>query len=174
MSKVSIVLALALALLAHAVLAEKTTERSTPDTTSMAPVTPQTLKWSAGPPSLPSGAQAAALEGDMSKPGQFTTRLRVPKGYRVMPHYHPNVEHVTVLSGTIKVGMGDSFDEHAAMALPAGGFIAIPKGHHHFAYFPEETTIQLHGIGPWEITYVNPNDDPRKARAGAPRKPTAP
>jgi len=26
----------------------------------------------------------------------------------------------------------------------------------------EETILQVHGVGPWAINYVNPADDPRK------------
>jgi hypothetical protein len=31
-----------------------------------------------------------------------------------------------------------------------------------FGYTKEETVIQLHGVGPWGLTYLNPADDPRK------------
>jgi hypothetical protein len=32
---------------------------------------------------------------------------------------------------------------------------------HHFGWTAEETIVQLHGVGPWGVTYVNPADDPR-------------
>jgi hypothetical protein len=32
----------------------------------------------------------------------------------------------------------------------------------HFAWTKGETVVQLHGTGPWGITYVNEMDDPRK------------
>jgi mannose-6-phosphate isomerase-like protein (cupin superfamily) len=123
------------------------------------------LQWTAGPEGLPEGAQMAVLEGDPTKKGPFTVRLRLPANYRVAPHRHGNDEHVTVLEGRIRFGMGDRFDPEKMMDLDPGGFAMMPKGMHHFAEAPEEATIQLHGQGPWTITYVNPADDPRKKRA---------
>ena len=94
--------------------------------------------------------------------GPFTMRLRMPNGYRIPPHYHPAVEHVTVISGTFKVGMGEKFDAAAMTQLPSGTFAALPPGMRHYAEAQGETTIQLHGIGPWGIVYVNPADDPSR------------
>lgn len=129
-------------------------------------INPDTLKWAPGPNSLPAGAEVVVLDGDMSKKGsQFTIRLRVPDGYKVPPHFHPADEHVTVLSGTFYMGMGDKFDESTAMEMKVGGFHSIPKGVHHYGFFRGQTIIQLHGVGPWGITYVNPADDPRKKAA---------
>src|SRR3954454_19878869 len=68
--------------------------------------TPQDIKWSPGPPSLPAGAEVALLYGDPAKEGLFALRLKVPKGYRVPPHTHPRPEIATVLSGTVRLGMG--------------------------------------------------------------------
>jgi quercetin dioxygenase-like cupin family protein len=85
----------------------------------------------------------------------------VPNGYRIPPHHHPGVEHVTVLEGTFKVGMGDKFDPSALTALPAGTFAALAPGTRHFAEAKGKTVIQLHGVGPWSLVYVNPADDPR-------------
>jgi quercetin dioxygenase-like cupin family protein len=133
-------------------------------------VTQDRLTWGPGPASLPAGAQAAMLEGDLAKPGPFTVRIRVPKGWTVMPHYHPAVEHVTILQGSAKVGMGDKLDLGRATALPAGAFFAMPAKHHHFFAANEDSVVQLHGIGPWDIIYLNPADDPRKAKAGAPTR----
>lgn len=123
---------------------------------------PDSIAWSAGPVSLPAGARAAVIEGDPSKPGLFTLRLSMPEGYRIPPHFHPADEHVTVISGSFQVGMGDRFDETRLITLDAGSFGMLPTGMHHFARARVATVIQLHGIGPWSLTYVNPADDPRK------------
>src|SRR5688572_18095605 len=71
---------------------------------------PKAVKWVDGPPSLPSGAQFAVLEGDPTKEGPFTMRVKVPNGYRIPPHTHPKTERLTVISGTFRLGMGDTFD----------------------------------------------------------------
>jgi quercetin dioxygenase-like cupin family protein len=127
--------------------------------------TPAELKWQEGPPSLPPGAQAAVLEGDPSKPGPFTIRFKIPANYKIPPHWHPKAEHVTVLDGALYMGLGEVFDESAAQKLPVGGFAVMQIGTRHFAFTKEATIIQLHGMGPWGIQYVRPEDDPRqKAR----------
>lgn len=120
------------------------------------------LKWVSGPGSLPAGAQFAVLEGDPSKEGLFTMRLRLPDGYRVPAHYHSGVEHVTVIAGTFHVGVGDKFDKGATKPMPAGTFGYWPPPMRHFAWAEGETILQLHGMGPWTVTYVNPAEDPRK------------
>ncbi|MEX2216514.1 MAG: cupin domain-containing protein [Phycisphaeraceae bacterium] len=125
---------------------------------------PSELKWQEGPPSLPKGAKYAVLEGDPSKDGPFVFRVKVPDGYRIPPHTHPKVERVTVISGTFNIGMGDKFDEKAGTAMPAGTYGHWPAGMKHFVWVKGETVVQFHGIGPWSIEYVNPNDDPRRKR----------
>jgi quercetin dioxygenase-like cupin family protein len=105
------------------------------------------ITWGAGPPALPKGAQIAVLFGDPAK---------------VPAHMHPNDENVTVLSGTLHIGTGDKLDETKGEALGAGGYLHMPKGMHHYAWFSEDTIIQLNGVGPTGITYLNPADDPRK------------
>ena len=120
------------------------------------------LKWVDGPPSLPAGAKMAVIEGDPKAPNAlFTARFKLPAKYKIMPHFHPADEHVTVISGTFNMGTGDTFDAKKATALTAGGFAVMPKDHRHFAFTKGETVIQVHGVGPWGITYVNPADDPR-------------
>jgi len=126
--------------------------------------TPDSIKWQAGPPSLPAGAQLAVLEGDPTKEGPFTMRLKLPDGYRVPPHTHPKTEHITVISGTFNWGMGDKFDSAMTRPMPAGTFGFWPAGMKHFVWMKGETIVQLHGIGPWSIEYVDPADDPRKAK----------
>ena len=126
-------------------------------------VLPGDLKWAA-PPSLPPGARMAIVDGDPSKPGPFAFRLILPANYRVPPHFHPADERVTVLKGTFYMGRGEKFSASSARALPAGGFTTMPAGMRHFAFSKQGCTVQVHGMGPWGITYVNPNDDPRKKR----------
>lgn len=117
--------------------------------------------WKAGPPSLPAGARFAVLEGDPSKEGLFTMRLQLPDGFTIPPHFHGGVEHITVIAGTFNVGMGEKVDPASAQSMPAGTFGFWPAGMRHFAFAKGETILQLHGQGPWTITYVNPADDPR-------------
>jgi hypothetical protein len=119
-------------------------------------------KWGDAPPVLSAGAKLAVLEGDPSKPGPYTMRLKVPAGYRIQPHWHTGIEHVTVISGSFHIGMGDKFDETAGTLMSPGTFGFLPPKMHHFAWASEETVIQLHGTGPWEMIYVNPADDPGK------------
>lgn len=123
---------------------------------------PTSIKWVKAPEILPKGAQIAVLEGDPNKAGSFTMRLKLPANYRISPHWHSIMEHVTVLVGTLYLGMGDKFDKKQAVALPAGTFAYMQPNMHHFAFTKAPTIIQLQDIGPWDITYVNPQDDPSK------------
>jgi quercetin dioxygenase-like cupin family protein len=123
--------------------------------------TPDAISWGAAPNALPSGAQLAVLEGDPTKPGAYTMRLKMSDGYKIPPHHHLRREHVTVISGAFKVGMGDSFDEGKMNEFAPGSFAYLEPTVHHYAMAKGETVIQLHGAGPWEIKYVNPADDPR-------------
>jgi quercetin dioxygenase-like cupin family protein len=130
-----------------------------------ATVQPNALKWTAGPPGLPPGGQAAILAGDPAKEGVLVVRFRAKAGYKVPPHTHPTDESLTVLSGSIHVGMGDTFDRKKSEKIRAGGFVHLPKGMTHYVWFSEPGTIQVNGMGPFEIKYVNPADDPRGATA---------
>lgn len=119
------------------------------------------LKWTA-PAAYAKGAQFAVLKGDPTKEGFYVVRLKVPAGFKIAPHTHPNDENVTVLSGTFNIGMGAKMDETKGISIKAGGYSFVAKGMQHYAWFPEDTVIQLHGMGPQGITYINPADDPRK------------
>ena len=124
----------------------------------------QDLQWKAGPGSLPPGAKFVVLEGDPGKEGPFVMRLLLPDGFRIQPHSHPKVERITVISGVFNLGMGDTFDESKTRPLAAGAYGYWPAGMRHFVWAKGETVLQLHGVGPWSITYVNPADDPRTKR----------
>lgn len=127
-------------------------------------IAPDDVKWVDGPPSLPPGAKIAILEGNPAKPEPFTMRLKLPAGYKVMPHFHPAVEHVTVLSGTLHLGAGDTFDESKTTALGPGGFAVMQTGVKHFVWCKDEVVLQGHAVGPWGVTYANPADDPRNKK----------
>ena len=89
----------------------------------------------------------------------------MPDGYKIMPHWHPAQENVTVLSGVFHVGAGNTFDETKGMALPVGGFGYVGPHMNHFAWAEGETEVQVHGMGPFQMTYVNPKDDPSTTAA---------
>ncbi len=122
------------------------------------------LKWGDAPPFLPPGAKAVVLAGDPAKEGEFTLRLKFPKDYKVPAHWHPTSEHVTVISGSFHIGTGDKLDPAAGKELKAGGFTLLPAKTHHFAWASEETIVQVHGMGPFAINYLNPDDDPRNKK----------
>ena len=109
------------------------------------------IVWTDGPPSLPKGTKMAVLEGDPKKEGIFTMRLRVPAGSKVLPHWHPRPERVTVLSGQVKVGFGDDWNDAGMLSFRAGDFYVNPAESHHFVLFPRSTVIQITGEGPWEL-----------------------
>jgi hypothetical protein len=119
------------------------------------------LKWGPAPPALPAGASLAVLAGDPGKAGElFIIRLKAPDGYHVPPHTHPGDEHLTVIKGTFMVGMGEKWDDKAMKRFTAGGHTMAPKEMAHFAATKGETIVEVSGIGPFAIKYVNPNDDP--------------
>ena len=124
-------------------------------------VKPDELKW-APLGSLPCGAQAAVIEGPMNEAKPFTVRIKFPADCKIMPHWHPAVEHVTVVSGAFGMGVGDAHDAQKGMILPVGSVAIMQPNAHHFGWTTQETIVQIHGVGPWGITYVNPADDPTK------------
>ncbi len=124
-------------------------------------VTPDELKWT-DVASLPAGAKQAVIEGPLNDTVPVTFRLRFPANYEVPAHWHPAIEHVTVISGTFNMGTGDQLDRSQTRALSAGSVAIMQAKTNHFAWTSEETIIQIHGVGPWTINYVNPADDPRK------------
>ena len=127
-------------------------------------VSPDQVTWSPAPPVLPAGAKVAVLEGDPSQDAPFTMRVSFPDGYRIPPHSHPAAERVTVIEGTFRLGMGDKFDASALHSMPAGSYVSMQPGTHHFAQAKGKAVVQINGVGPWKLTYVNPEDDPSKSK----------
>jgi hypothetical protein len=125
--------------------------------------TPDQIQYGPAPGFLQPGAALAVLEGNpMAATGDYTVRLKMPDGYKIAPHWHPKRENVTVISGTLKVGMGDKFDESKMMSFPANSFAYLDPSMHHYAMGSGETVVQIHGSAPLKFNYVDPNDDPSK------------
>jgi hypothetical protein len=125
-------------------------------------LTPAEIQWRPGPSILPLGALEAVLYGNPIEDGLFSMRFKLPKGYRVPPHTLSKAGLFTVISGTFRIGMGEKADPSKARAMPVGSFIALAPDTPHFVSVDEETVVQLNNIGPWEISYIDPEDDPRQ------------
>jgi quercetin dioxygenase-like cupin family protein len=135
-------------------------------------LTPDKIQWGPAPPIFQPGAQFAVIAGDPSKAGPYIVRLKLPDGYKIMPHWHPTTENVTVISGEFHAAMGDKFDESSMGTLPPGSVAVMPPHHNHYAMAKGETVVQVNGTGPFKLTYVNPADDPTKGQSGAAPKAT--
>ena len=118
------------------------------------------MKWGEAPPVLPKGAQLTVLQGDPGKAGPFVMRLKVPANYKIAPHWHSKDENLTVVSGTFYLAEGEKVDTAHAHALKVGAFHYLPAQTRHYAYSKGPAIVQVHGEGPFDITYVNPADDP--------------
>lgn len=123
-------------------------------------VKPDGLKWTPfiGP------MQMALVSGDPSQPGAFVVRVKIPSGTVVAPHWHSTDEYLTVLDGQFSVAMGDVFDAGKLSVMERGDFIQMPAKMNHYAKAVTDTVVQLHGMGPFTLNFVNPADDPRLKR----------
>jgi quercetin dioxygenase-like cupin family protein len=121
------------------------------------------MKWGPAPASLRKGAELAVISGNPGAAGPFVIRLKVPAGYVIPPHWHPTDEHVTVISGTFALGMGEKIDKATMKEMPAGSYGMLPAEMRHYAMAKTACTVQVHGMGPFVLNYVNPADDPSKA-----------
>jgi hypothetical protein len=121
------------------------------------------LQWGPAPPGLPAGGRLAVLNGDPTKPGSFTIRLEAPKGYEVRPHHHPTSEQVRLIDGAFMVGHGKNWDDKKLEPLAMGAEVKMAAREPHFVRATEQSIVEIRSEGPFEITYENPSDDPRKA-----------
>jgi quercetin dioxygenase-like cupin family protein len=119
------------------------------------------LKWGEAPPAFERGAQFAVLSGDPGKPGLFVVRIKMPPGFRVANHWHPSDEHVTLLRGDANLQMDDSAQ---SQDLSGGAYVLLPARMHHAVSTKNGATVQVMAMGPFELTYVDPKDDPRKRK----------
>jgi anti-sigma factor ChrR (cupin superfamily) len=125
------------------------------------PINADELQWGPAPNAFPAGAQIAVISGDPFNEGLYVLRLKMPADYKIPAHNHPTSEYITVLSGDFHIGMGDKLDPQKGQLLRTGGFAEAPAKMNHYAWSTNETVVQVHGQGPFAITYVNPEDDPR-------------
>lgn len=121
-----------------------------------------TIDWK-DEPILPRGARSALVVGDPSKAGVFIAYLKFPANYVIPAHTHPFTEVVTVLKGRVGNGFGDRLDREKGELLDIGSSFMLPADHPHYLWNDEESVVLLIATGPWDITYVNPGDDPRKS-----------
>jgi len=121
---------------------------------------PSELTWK-DLPSLP-GVKIAVIEGPLDKAVPIMFRLKFPPDFKVAPHWHPGIEHITIISGTLHMGLGSTFDTSKMRPLGPGSVSIMQPGTHHYVMTREETIGQVHSIGPWSVNYVNPADDPKK------------
>ncbi|WP_202946504.1 cupin domain-containing protein [Methylophaga frappieri] len=111
---------------------------------------------------LPAGAESVVLVGDPTKAGVFIAWLKFPADYPIPAHTHPFTEVITVLKGKLGNGMGETFDKTNGEVLNVGDSFVLPAGHSHYVWTSdEETIVELIATGPWDITYIDPEDDPR-------------
>ena len=152
--KNSIIIGVVLTLSTLLVVAQEKETKKSSDAAEARMLSAAEMKWQDGPPSLPAGAQMVVLDGDPKQKGSFTIRLKMPAGYKILPHTHPTAERITVISGAVGLGLGEKFDENAGRELKAGDFAMIPAGLPHFAWAPSEAVLQIHSEGPFERKFV--------------------
>ena len=58
--------------------------------------------------------------------------------------------------------MGTAWDDKALADLTAGSYAVMSANMPHFAIAKTPTVLQVHGMGPFVLNYVNPADDPSK------------
>ena len=114
-------------------------------------VSPESIGY--GP--VNSGISSAVLSGSPSTEGSpFVIRIKMADGATIPPHWHPIDEHLTVVSGTFHMGIGETFDQSTAKAMTVGSYGVMPKDVRHFAWATGETVVQVHGIGPFKTFFV--------------------
>ena len=122
------------------------------------------IKWQDAP-SIGPGAKTAVIDGDPKSSGPFVMRLKLPPKTTIKVHTHPATENVTVLSGTLYFAASDKLEPKMAKAFGPGSYFSIGQGKPMFAYSKnKEVVVQLHGNGPWGITYLEPKDSTAKKK----------
>jgi len=121
---------------------------------------PEAIAFKDAPPTLPPGSKVSVLEGNPGAEGMFTMRVRIPAGSAIPPHWHPRQERVTVLAGAVDLGFGSVANKSSVTRYRAGSFYLNPPRVVHYLFFPENTELQITGVGPWELITTDPNEKP--------------
>ena len=112
---------------------------------------------------MPKGLLHAVMFGDPNKPGLCIFRMKYPQNYHVPPHFHWMAEHTTVLEGEVWMGLGNVVDESKMTKYGPGDYFTVSVGTTHYVVTKDSSpTFELHVMGPWQMTYANPNDHPHK------------
>jgi hypothetical protein len=120
------------------------------------------LQWMNGPAGLPKGSKIAVVSGDPGKKGPFTIHLKFPANYAIPAHQHPTDENIRVVSGKLLFGMGDKADRKKTKAMAKGATGTAKAKMNHFVFTDVPTEVEVKAVGPFQITYANAKDDPRK------------
>ncbi|MFI4952318.1 MAG: cupin domain-containing protein [Burkholderiales bacterium] len=129
-------------------------------------VNAKNFQWAAAPPALPKGAKVAVLYGDPSSNGPYVLLLSMPSKYKLPFHWHSQAQYMTVISGTLYVASTETYDKKIAHAVKAGGFVYVPPQGQQFAFTKGKTVVEVQGVGPYDIKYTNPKDDPLNGTHG--------
>lgn len=114
-------------------------------------------------PNLLPGGEFVVVAGTPGAAGVYAFRVRLPSGFQVMPHSHPEDRLYTVLSGTFTIGLGDAMDSTRLIRLGPGQTYVLPAGTVHYHWMVAGgSTFQVSGSGPTATTYLRPEDDPRR------------
>ncbi|GGY01080.1 cupin [Litchfieldella qijiaojingensis] len=117
------------------------------------PIFPENAQW-VSPPNLP-GVQAAWLLGEEEEAGLYLLRVKLAARTKIPPHTHPDERSSTVMSGTLYVGFGETFDEANMVAVPAGAIYIAPANMPHYIWAKDgEALYQESGIGPSGTTIL--------------------
>lgn len=109
---------------------------------------PNAMHWVMAGPGPAKGTSSVILVGNPNKSGTSFFRVKMPSGYVNDPHYHVVPEYITVLQGALLFGFGDTVNKSKARLMPAGSFIMVPAGVHHWSIAQGETIEQIGGEGP--------------------------
>lgn len=133
---------------------------SPPATAAAPPMDPSTMEMHAASaltwgdvtvPTFPPGAKITVLHGDPGGPGGFVLRLQFPDGYQIPVHWHPTGENVTVVSGSLSLGMGNTVDASALHTYGPSDFVYLPPVQAHYGQAHGVTIVQINGRGPFAI-----------------------
>jgi quercetin dioxygenase-like cupin family protein len=117
--------------------------------------------WYRVPTILPQGAQVTFVSGNPYLAEACTVDFRMPDKYTLPPHTNPAREHVTIMSGTLRVGLGRRIDRKKSLVLAAGDTASTPAGVPHWSIAEGEVDIIVTwDSGPMGIAYMNRRDEP--------------